>query len=349
MPTGANTTGNKQLALWVDKVFRGDEIFNPASPLNLDDRLSSARLLRERLKDASWDCHTADLYLARDLRPDAVLFFDIPPQPLARLIGMWGASIRKLAVLYECSVIKPQNWRKPRHEEFDVIFTWADGLVDGKKYFKINASQRIPSPAEFLPGNKEKLCVLIAGNKKSPHPLELYSERVRTIRWFEANHPADFDLFGTGWDKHLFTGPLPVRALNRIAPLARLAAERRPSYRGAVRLKKDVLAKYKFSICYENSRVPGYITEKIFDSMFAGCVPVYWGAPDIGRHVPAGCFIDRRAFCSHEALYAYLKAMPDAEYAGRLSAIRDYLAGDRHYQFSDRYFAETVAGVVAAE
>lgn len=343
-----NLMRNKQLALWVDRVFRRDEIFNPASPLNLDDRLSSARLLRGRLGEAGWDCHTADIYLERGLRPDAVLFYDIPPRPLSALIGEWGASIRKLAVLFECSVIKPQNWRKPRHDEFDVIFTWADGLVDGKKYFKVNASQRIPAPAEFLPGKKEKLCVLIAGNKKSSHPLELYSERVRTIRWFEANHPDEFDLYGLGWDRRLFTGPLPVRALNRIPALARLLAERYPSYRGAVASKKSVLGKYRFSICYENSRVPGYVTEKIFDSMFAGCVPVYWGAPDILGHVPAGCFIDRRAFGSHEDLYAFLKAMPDAEYAGRMDAIGRYLAGDRHYQFSDKYFAETVAGIVAA-
>jgi hypothetical protein len=39
--------------------------------------------------------------------------------------------------------------------------------------------------------------------------------------------------------------------------------------------KKNTLEKYKFSICYENARdIPGYITEKIFDCFFAGCVPI---------------------------------------------------------------------------
>ena len=48
-----------------------------------------------------------------------------------------------------------------------------------------------------------------------------------------------------------------------------------------------------FAICYENARdIPGYITEKIFDCFFAGCVPIYWGgAPNVTDHIPANTFI----------------------------------------------------------
>ena len=38
--------------------------------------------------------------------------------------------------------------------------------------------------------------------------------------------------------------------------------------------------------------VNGYVTEKIFDAFKAGCVPVYWGAENITKYVPAECFID---------------------------------------------------------
>jgi len=338
---------NKQLALWVDKVFNKNEIFNPLSPLNVDDRLSSVRLLRERLAAAGWDCHTADFYLQKSLRPDAALFFDIPPRTLPSLAGGWGKTVRKLAVLFECDVIKPQNWDKVRHAEFDAVFTWSDQLVDGKKYFKLNFPQKFPAAAEFFPEKKNKFCALVAGNKKSSHPSELYSERLKTIRWFEVNHPAELDLYGTGWDKHLFTGSLPVRLLNRLPLVARLAAEKYPSYRGTVGLKKEMLKQYKFSICYENAKdIPGYITEKIFDSLFAGCVPVYWGAPDIAKHVPEDCFIDRRAFKTHEDLYDFMKGMTDTKYRDRLSSISGYLSGCSHYQFSDMCFAETILNVL---
>ena len=49
--------------------------------------------------------------------------------------------------------------------------------------------------------------------------------------------------------------------------------------------------------------------KKIFDSMFSGCVPVYWGAKNIGEYVPSDCFIDRRDFKNHSALLDFLKAV----------------------------------------
>ena len=41
--------------------------------------------------------------------------------------------------------------------------------------------------------------------------------------------------------------------------------------------KGAYLMQYKFSICPENSDAYGYCTEKLFDAIAAGCVPVYWG------------------------------------------------------------------------
>ena len=37
------------------------------------------------------------------------------------------------------------------------------------------------------------------------------------------------------------------------------------------------LQQYKFNICPENSSSPGYVTEKLFQSLYSGCIPVYWG------------------------------------------------------------------------
>ena len=40
--------------------------------------------------------------------------------------------------------------------------------------------------------------------------------------------------------------------------------------------KLAFLKSYKFNICPENSNTPGYVTEKIFDAIEAGCIPMYW-------------------------------------------------------------------------
>lgn len=55
--------------------------------------------------------------------------------------------------------------------------------------------------------------------------------------------------------------------------------------------KRDFLAAYKFTIAFENSRAPGYYTEKILDPMLAGSIPVYWGDPGIASHFNPRSFL----------------------------------------------------------
>jgi hypothetical protein len=38
------------------------------------------------------------------------------------------------------------------------------------------------------------------------------------------------------------------------------------------------LEQYRFNLCPENSNASGYCTEKIFEAIYAGCIPVYYGA-----------------------------------------------------------------------
>ena len=250
-------------------------------------------------------------------------------------------SIEKYLVIWECAIIKPINWDISLHKYFKKIFTWDDSYIDNKKYFKINFANKIPANLDFKTDKKDKFCTIIAGNKHVAHPLELYSERLKAIRWFEQNHPKDFDLFGIGWDKYFFRSPFSI--LNRFEFLKKLFKPNYPSYRGEIQSKKEILEKYKYSICYENAKdAPGYITEKIFDCFFVGCVPIYLGAPNIVDHIPKNTFIDRRLFNSYEELYRYLKTMSENEYNNYLNNIREYLLSDKVYQFSSEYFAETI-------
>lgn len=43
-------------------------------------------------------------------------------------------------------------------------------------------------------------------------------------------------------------------------------------------VKIEYMKQYAFNICPENSSAYGYTTEKLFESIAAGCIPVYWGA-----------------------------------------------------------------------
>lgn len=41
--------------------------------------------------------------------------------------------------------------------------------------------------------------------------------------------------------------------------------------------KVKYMRQYQFNICPENSNAYGYCTEKVFEAIAAGCIPVYWG------------------------------------------------------------------------
>lgn len=53
--------------------------------------------------------------------------------------------------------------------------------------------------------------------------------------------------------------------------------------------KLQFLKQYNFNICPENSDSPGYVTEKLFQAIQAGCIPIYWGSgqnpePEVLNH-----------------------------------------------------------------
>ena len=47
----------------------------------------------------------------------------------------------------------------------------------------------------------------------------------------------------------------------------------------------DFIAKYKFMICFENTSLPNYLTEKIVNAYSSGTIPIYWGCPNLGDYV----------------------------------------------------------------
>ena len=46
----------------------------------------------------------------------------------------------------------------------------------------------------------------------------------------------------------------------------------------------EALKDYKYTIVIENEKREGWFTEKLITPLRTGCVPIYWGAPDIGDY-----------------------------------------------------------------
>jgi alpha(1,3/1,4) fucosyltransferase len=329
----------RKACLVVVPPYTRGEIFNRQNKiLNRDDCLLFFHEIQDEFKRNGIDLNTQDINSPQDCE---IVIYNEMPKVLPK-----GSEIEKsYLLLLENELIRPDNWNLEFHKSFKKIFTWNDDFVDNKKYFKINPTYfgRI----EFVAFKEKKaLCTLIAGNKRMSHPQELYSERIKAIRWFEKNHPQDFEFYGLGWDQYTFQGPMIVRALNRIPLLRKILASKWPTYRGPVKNKLAVFRQYKFSICYENAHgIMGYISEKIFDSLAAGCIPVYWGAPNILDFVPEDCFIDKRKFETYEALYDFMANMTEEEYNRRVSAIKSYLSSPLHELFLPRPVAKTLSAI----
>jgi|TARA_B110000879_G_scaffold119737_1_gene159016 hypothetical protein len=76
---------------------------------------------------------------------------------------------------------------------------------------------------------------------------------------------------------------------------------------GPVANKRDFISKYLFNIAFENSSFPGYTTEKIAEPWVEGCIPIYWGDPEIARDINPGCFINMHDFDCFDTAIAYIK------------------------------------------
>jgi alpha-1,3-fucosyltransferase 10 len=94
--------------------------------------------------------------------------------------------------------------------------------------------------------------------------------------------------------------------------------------------KLRTIARYRFTLAFENSVAPDYVTEKFYDALVAGSVPVVLGAPNTRELAPGDpCFVDTADFDDPAALAARLKALADDEdaYASYLAWKRTGLAG----------------------
>lgn len=316
---------------------------DPSSPIG-NNLMYPFFLLHQRLRAAGHAASTIDSDALEKF--DAVVFVDFPGMRNKYLKKLIGRQKNLYLIVCESPAVNSANLNLKNHAYFKKIFTWQDELVDNKKYFKLNYSHNLPEQFRIDAAKKEKLCTLIASHKFNRHPAQLSSERIKAIRWFESNHPQDFDLYGMNWDRYDFGGEflgIKLARLNRLSFLTKLLAPSYPSYRGKIASKKAVYEKYQFSICYENVRnFKGYITEKIFDCFLGGCIPVYLGADNIADHIPADAFIDKRKFANYEALYQYIAHMPRDEYEKYLRAIEYFITSKKAYPFTAEYFVQTL-------
>lgn len=298
---------------------------------------STPRLLRQAFLERGIEVNTADLNQGREVAFELHLEGrPLNPRQVPRyLIALENPYINKL------------NASSDYCQNFDLVFAWDVRLFQLAHVVPI----LIPHPlvCHDFPGPEQRdiFSCLINANKafKEVLPSDLYSERINTIRWYEKQAPGQFSLYGLGWEKSTpaFTlGSKLKRSMSRLQTRL-FGIPPFPSFRGELKDKSTVLRRARFSYCYENSRdLSNYITEKIFDSLVNGCVPIYWGADNVLEHIPEGCFIDRRKFSNTEQVHQHLLSISAADHAQYQHNIWRFLHTDGAHKFGSEHFVKQV-------
>lgn len=95
-----------------------------------------------------------------------------------------------------------------------------------------------------------------------------------------------------------------------------------PGYESKMyRCKFQIMSRYKFYLAYENDVFPDWVTEKVYQGLIAGSVPVYYGAPNIDEYVPPHSVIRMDKFPDTKSLANYLQYLSKND-----TAYQEYLA-----------------------
>lgn len=301
---------------------------------------------------------------------DILWFMDLPREK-RKFLAIKSSAKRgaKLVLqILESPLLFPVAFVEANRREFDAVvsFEYGDGRSDQFSYkLPIDPEPRF----EGMPFQQRKLAVMVNTNRVEgwmatrklglvglpgiggyfsgwkmpamhwwqPAKGELYSWRRKMARAFEQQCPEEFDLFGDGWSGQKISWcPFLYRDPNRCLRTESivLSAEERSS------AKREKLGNYKFVIASENyygSR--GYVSEKIFDALLGGSVPVYLGEERITDSVPGSCFIDVRQFHRLEHLVKKLEKMTVEEWQQIRSAGKAFLNSKEFLEFTNQKFA----------
>jgi alpha(1,3/1,4) fucosyltransferase len=356
--------------------FGGRLFDRESNPYAGDNILAPYAAVRERLEQRGIEVRTADLMpSAPDGRRSVVVSYGTPDRFPEHSVRKYRALAARPDVVLsaffamECPIVEPRMFEAlPALQRlFRRIMSWSDS-ASLRQFTHTPVSvehfcwpQSFDAVHEHLWSAKERKFLVMMNANKLPRLYvdELYTARLRAVQYF--HQFGEIDLYGRNWDR----APTRVGKTRTPATIRRYMSKAwelkqklspDPLYvaaagasRGPALSKSETFAQYRFALCFENSILKGWMTEKLFDCFFAGTVPVYWGAPDVLDWVPAECFIDMRQFAGFADLRAFLHSLTPAQEQRYRHAAREYLDSDRFAPFRLRAWVDLHARIIAAD
>lgn len=219
--------------------------------------------------------------------PDICLLrnFRINTYRTARRYGLTNHQI--VLFLTEPPSVHPRQYRTGVISRFPTVYSRSVSRVLPENVTQANYFDFVATE-DWLPDPKaprERCFALIQANKVSSHTDERYTFRRRLIDVLQENQ-IPISVAGIGWNDSRAT---QLRKFAKslclsVSSRSKLSFDQKPlrptvwDLHGQVASKRDFLSKYEFNVVIENQR--DYVSEKLFDSLSAGCITLYDG-PDL--------------------------------------------------------------------
>lgn len=303
--------------------------------------------LKKELENLNVEINTVDMHPLEI--SDKILFMNYNKSTLQQCMLKKIPKEKLVLFLWDPECVIPEQYDKKIWSNFGQIFSLREDYNElGIKHFKYPQGQTV-SPSG-IPFQKRKFLTLINANKFSYVKGEYYSLRRELIDFFDKECP-QFDLFGRDWNKPITFnlkrfGFYLVAAIKRNSILkflkdVKLSLIVPKSYKGELEDKYKTLSNYKFCISFENEGT--YITEKLFDCLSTGTVPIYLGPDEIYNYVPSNCFIDYKKFGNPKELLDFISNYSDSDYEKFIKTTKDFLDSEGFKQWTPKEVFKEIA------
>jgi hypothetical protein len=311
---------------------------------------SSTESILEQFSDLVESLRSYDLIPAQSGQGQYLISVNHNPNAYKKFIRSGGSSKRAVLIMLEPSAVFPSQYKKRVQQKYSLV------LAPGNAHYSPTGKSFIPWPYESIPNplrplhqnsdsisnaqhffdpsffnfenwvSRSKFLVMINANKVSPISIENYSLR----RKVASTIPGDFlSVYGGLWNSSL-TSRIKHRlgvawfsiksgVLPNLWHIYGNLLRHYPNAYGEVADKQVVLRNAKFSVVIENDS--NYVSEKLFDSVINGCIPIYYGGElptrDILKDlaIPLDCepqlIIEKLESLSENEIRKYLKSMSD--------------------------------------
>jgi hypothetical protein len=255
--------------------------------------------------------------------PDVVICVDYDKSAIPTIRDAKTLGIRTVLIINEPDVVIPEHSQARILSEFDMVV----------KVARPQTSKLLKWPQTWLPlsENRERLdrVVLVNADKWSYVQGQHYWLRAAVSSQLDR-----IDVFGFGWDRPLFVRlahrafelwrTLSSRARPQFQGLTRILA-RPKNYKGSIRDKNSAMKNYKVALVVENSSE--FLTEKLFDAWFAGCIPVYVGPSVEAFGIPSNLVFQVQQPSVQEVIISIDAALA-ADWESYFHNLKDFLSSD---------------------